>query len=85
MRVHVLSNDEIVPGPLTAEVHYVLEKVLDVSYFARDTINDFVEQLYLLALLLAYVGDVDYRGDRLRREVEVKMRDLCNKRPKRIA
>lgn len=66
MRVHVRSNDEIVAGLLRAEVYYVFKKVLDVSHFVRHAVNDSAKQFYFIALLLAYVGDVNYRRDRLR-------------------
>lgn len=65
VRVHVRSNNEIVAGPLGAEVHYVLEEILDVSYFVRHAVDDFTKQPHLVALFLAYVSDANYGGDRL--------------------
>lgn len=67
MRVHVRSDDEIVLGSFRAKVYDVLDKILDVTYFARHAIDDFTEQLYLSAVLLAYIGDVDYGRNCLRR------------------
>lgn len=75
MRIHVCAYDEIALGPLCAEVHYVLDEVLDVTHFLRDATDNPVEQPHLLAVLLAYVGDVNYGGDRLRREIQSGMWD----------
>lgn len=70
MRIHICAYDKIVLGSFCTEVHYVLDEILDVTHFFRDTVDDFVEQLYFLAVFLAYVGDVNYGRNRLRREIQ---------------
>lgn len=66
VRVHVLTNGEIF-RLFRAKIHYVLDEILDVAHLVRDAVDDSAEQSCLLAVLLAYVGDADYGGDRLRR------------------
>lgn len=73
--IHISAYDEIAPGSFRTQVHYVLDEILDVTYFFRDTADDSVEQPYFLAVLLTYVGDVNYGRNRLRREIQNRMWD----------
>lgn len=66
VRIHICAYDEIILGSFRIKVHYVLNEILDVTYFIRDTADDFVEQPYFLTMFLAYIGDVNYRRNHLR-------------------
>lgn len=73
MRIHVCSHDEIVFGSLRAKVYYVLDEIFHVAYLIRDATDNLVEQSYFVAMFLAYIGDVNYGGNRLSREIKCGM------------
>jgi len=60
-------------GSFYTKIHYVLNEILDITYFIRDTADDFVEQPYFLTVFLAYIGDVNYRRNRLRHKIQNRM------------
>lgn len=65
MRIHIFPNDEVIFGSFCTKIHNVLNKILDVARIIRNAIDDFSEQTDFLLVFLTYIGDVNYRWNRL--------------------